>query len=429
MENAGIGFIASLLACLLCSTAVAHASVRTPTANAFYNSAGVDTHLTFANTTYGEWPRLVSALQDLGVRHLADGAYGNPAPSWAWFNELFESRVELAARRGMRFAFEMGKPGYQGGSIAQLLAVMQGPLRNSVEAIEDPNEFDSPPSAGWAQQLANYDRRLYAAVKASPRLRSLPVIGPSLAEAASPAQLGDQQSWLDFGAIHPYTGGLSPTSAYIESQLQRITAVSGDKPVWATEAGFSDALNAPAGQQPISEYAAAVYLLRELLANFQAGVRRTYVYELVDDAPDPFEVNIQDHYGLLRSDYTPKPAFTALKNLLALVGEQTPAAAGALALDVLQGPGDLSRLVLQRSDNTYVVILWRQAPVWDVDTRTAIPVAPMPVLLRLPGAISAAAADPIATQDLTPLPLADGELETAIGADPLVVLVRTRPHS
>jgi hypothetical protein len=400
-------------------------------AGGFYNSVGVDTHLTFANTAYGDWPRLVSALQELGVKHLSDGAYGNPAPSWSWFNGLFDSRVEWAVSHGMRFAFEMGKPGYQGGSIAQLVSVMSGPLRNSIEAIEDPNEFDSSnvsgsgTALGWAGPLAAYDRQLFAAVKASPSLRSLPVIGPSLVGDSSPARLGDQQSSLNFGDVHPYTGGLAPTPAYIASQLQRISAVSGRKPVWATELGYSNALRAPAGQQPVSEYAGAVYLLRELLENFKAGIQRSYAYELVDDNPDPSDSNIQEHYGLLRSNYTPKPAFIALKNLLSLVGEQTPPKPTPLPLSVTQAPSDLSSLVLQQAPNTYLIVLWRAASVWDTTTRRALNVPPAQITLALPNAVSAASADPLTSNTLTHLTLTAHQLHTTIAADPITIQIKT----
>ena len=398
-------------------------------ASGFYDSVGVDTHLTFANTTYGDWPRLVGLLGRLGVLHLADGAYGNPAPSWAGFNQLFESRVQLAVAHGMRFAFEMGKPGYQGGSIAELVSVMSGPLRDAIEAVEDPNEFDSSGVSDWAPALAAYDRQLYAAVKASPQLRSLPVIGPSLVGDGAPGVLGDQQSSLDFGAIHPYTGGLAPSPTYTESQLARIGVVSGAKPVWATELGYSNALAAPAGQQPVSEYAGAVYLLREFLGNYQAGIARTYAYELIDDAADPTDANIQDHYGLLRADYTPKPAFTALENLLALVGDQPPGPLAGLAVSPTQGPGDLHQLVLQQSPGSYVVVLWRLASVWNVTARTAIDVGATPVTLNVPAAVTAGRADPLSGQQLTPLPLDHGQLHTTIAADPIIIHITTHPRT
>jgi len=280
--------------CLLWCVPAAGADVSVGSASAFSNSVGVDTHLTFANTAYGDWPRLVAALNDLGVAHVSDSAYGNP--SWGWFNSYFQNAVELAASHGIRFAFEMGKPGYQGGTIGQLVSVLSGPLRNAVEAVEAPNEFDSSGVPDWASQLAAYDRQLYAAVKASPSLRSLPVIGPSLVGDGAPAELGAQQSWLDVGNIHPYTGGLSPSPSYTAAQLQRISVVSAHKPVWATEMGYYNALNAPQGTlQPVSEAVSAVYLLREFLEDFKSGIARTYAYELIDDNPDPANSDIQLH--------------------------------------------------------------------------------------------------------------------------------------
>ncbi len=410
--------------CLVCSVSVAAADSGVASANAFYNSVGVDTHLTFANTAYGEWPRLVAALDELGVKHLSDAAYGNPDPSWDWFNNYFQQAVELAASHGIRFAFQMGQPGYRGGSIDQLVSVLSGPLRNAVEAIEDPNEFDISGVADWASQLTAYDGQVYAAVKANPSLRSLPVIGPSLVGENAPQQLGDQQSWLDIGNIHPYTGGLAPSPAYTAAQLQRISAVSGQKPVWATELGYYTARNAALGPlQPVSEAAAAVYLLREFLEDFDSGIARTYAYELIDDSADPSMSNIQDHFGLLRNDYSPKPAYNALKNLLALVGQQTPPTLTRLELSTISGPSDLRQLVLQQANHTYLVVLWRLASVWNTDTRQPISVPAVPVTLNLPSASRATSADPITTSTPTPLTLSGGQLHVNLGANPLVLQV------
>jgi hypothetical protein len=423
------GLLAGAL-CLICSVPAAVADVSARSANAFYNSVGVDTHATFASTAYGQWPRLVGLLDELGVKHVSDGVYGNPDPSWDWFNSYFQNAVELAASHGIRFAFEVGKPGYQGGTIDQLVSVLSGPLRNAVEALEAPNEFDSSGVPDWASQLAAYDRQLYAAVKASPSLRSLPVIGPSLVGDGAPAKLGDQQSSLDFGNIHPYTGGLSPSPAYTAAQLQRISAVSGHKPVWATEVGYYNALNAPQGPlQPVSEAVGAVYLLREFLEDFKSGIARTYAYELIDDNPDPAGSDIQQHFGLLRNDYTPKPAFIALKNLLSLVGQQAPATLTPLALSTTAGPSDLRTLVLQQADHTYQIVLWRTASMWDVTHRHAVNVPAAGVTLDLPHATSAASADPTTTNTLNPLTLTAGKIHINLAADPIVIQIKTNPST
>jgi hypothetical protein len=396
-------------------------------AGAFHDSVGVNTHAFDQDTAYAAWPRLVAALDELGVKHLRDGAVANPAPQWSAINEHFYSAVELAASHGMRFDLGMGEPGFQGGTVEQLIGVVGGPLRNAVDALEEPNEFDHFSGlSDWALPLALYDRALYAAVKASPALASLPVVGPSLAGDSAPAQLGDQRQWLDIGNIHPYTGGLAPTPAYTASQLRRISTVSGNKPVWATELGYYTALNTPHGSlQPVSEATAAVYLLREFLENFKSGIARTYAYELIDLKPDPSASDIQQHFGLLRNDYTPKPAFTALKNLLALVGQQSPATLTPLKLGVRTGPSDLRQLVLQQADHTYLAILWRTASVWDTTKRQPLQVPASPLTLELPDATSATSADPITTSNPTPLTLTGGQTNLNLGADPIIIQIKT----
>ena len=78
-----------------------------------------------------------------------------------------------------------------------------------------------------------------------------------------------------------------------------------------TEAGYHNALSSTTGQPPASEEAAAVYMPRLLATAFGAGVERTFIYELVDEKPDPGLIDAEQHFGLLRNDLSPKPAFTA----------------------------------------------------------------------------------------------------------------------
>jgi hypothetical protein len=410
--------------CFIATAASAHAQVTPQSANGFYNSVGIDTHLTFANSTYGQWPRLVGLLDQLGVKHLGDGGYGNPDPSWAWFNNFFETNVELAVSNGMKFAFQMGEPGYTGGTIPQLITEMSGPLRNSIEALEDPNEFDTSSGlADWQDPLASYDQQLYSAAKANPSLASLPVIGPSLVNQNSPTVLGSESGEMDDGGIHPYTGGNSPTPAYTQAQLQRISAVSGGDPVWATEAGYSTALGAPAVDQPVNPYVGAVYTLRELLENYSAGIARTYLYELIDDAADASNTTWEDHYGLLNADYSPKPAFTALLNLLALVGQGAPAQLTPVGVTVTSGPSDLRQLVLQQSTGRYLEILWRTSSIWDVTTRAQIALPTANVAIQIPAGDTASSADPVLTGQLAALGVSQNQISVPLGADPVVVQI------
>lgn len=420
----------AVLATLVLAAPAAAETVSVASAGAFRDSVGVDTHIVYFDTTYGQWSRVLSALTALGVRHVRDGVYGNPAPQWHDWNEAYYRAVLAAASDGIKFDFGLGQPGSRAGDLAQLVAVVAGRLRGAVDAVEDPNEFDNYSGlAAWAPPLVAYDKALYEIVKATPSLHALPVIGPSFGSPGGPLAVGDQSRFLDVGNIHPYTGGLSPTPAHTASELVRAAVTAPGKPVWATEAGFTNALSAPAsGQAPVSEYAGAVYVLRTLLEHFRSGIARTYLYELMDETPDRGNANPEEHFGLLRADFTPKPAYTALANLLALVGDGGPARGlRPLALSVTgQGVRDL---VLERADGSYAVILWRLDSVWDTVARRPIAVASEPVTVALPAQASAQAADPVRSAVALGVSGRAGEARVALGGDPVVLIVKPAAHA
>ena len=218
----------------------------------------------------------------------------------------------------------------------------------------------------------------------------MPVVGPSVIFSAQP-KLGDVSEFLDVGNSHPYPGG-RPQSATLDSELQRQRVISGDKPVWITETGYHNALAVEGGHRPTSEAAEAVYLPRLFLTTFAAGVPRTFDYELVDSF-DRGDADAESEFGLLRYDFTPRPAYAALKQLLGLLGsvqdgadpEQPaePFEPQPLALAV-ETPAETARsLLLQRHDGRYVLAVWNEVKVWDQDAVEPIDVKPVSSVLRL----------------------------------------------
>src|SRR4051812_30146382 len=99
--------LAGLLAAGACSLAAAPAASASPaaprSAASFHDSVGVVTHIVYYDTAYGDWPRIVSRLRELGVTHLRDGVFANPSPQWHDWNERYYDAVELAASHGIRF--------------------------------------------------------------------------------------------------------------------------------------------------------------------------------------------------------------------------------------------------------------------------------------------------------------------------------------
>ncbi len=246
-------------ACVLAAAPAAAAYPVTPkSAPAFRDSVGVVTHAVYYDTAYGDWPKVVARLQELGVRHLRDGVYANPTDEWRDWNERYYRAVELAAAHGMRFIFGMGSPGSRSGTLDQLIAEVAGASARPRRPSRHRTSSTSTEGSGsGGLPLSAYGRELYLKAKANPSLRSLPVLGPSFSTTTAQKLFGDQHSWMDVGNVHPYTGGLSPDPDHLRTELKRARAVSGGKPVWATEAGFHNALRARSGQPPVSEAAAA----------------------------------------------------------------------------------------------------------------------------------------------------------------------------
>jgi hypothetical protein len=416
--------------CLIAGAPAASADVVSPrSADAFRNSVGVATHVGYTDTAYANWPRLVARLDELGVRHLRDGAYGDPSPQAREYNRYIYEAIDLAAAHGMRFTFLMGGARSETGTLDQLVRVVAGRLRHATEALEAPNEFDKYVGGrNWAPKLAAYSRELRRRVDAEPSLRSLPVLAPSLANAGAERQLGDLRRWFDVGNVHPYTGGRSPEPGHLRTELADASLVSGSKRVWATETGFHNALHHRTdGQPPVAEQAGAVYLLRTFLEHFSSGIERTYAYELIDEKPDAHGTDPEQHFGLLRNDYSAKPAFTALKNLLTLVGRRNEQPQlRRLRLDVSSAGDDLRRLVLQKSDRTYLVALWRTTSVWDTDLRRPLYVRPRAVSVRIPGAARVELADPVASSSTRRLRLRDGRVRVGVAGRPLILRVTSR---
>jgi hypothetical protein len=420
VRRALLALAATALLALAAPASASAEPVQARSAAEFRDSVGLATHIVYFDTAYGDWSRIVRKLDELGVDHLRDGTYANPG--WRDWNERYFQAVELAASHGHRFTFGMGEPNFGAGTLDQLIASVGGRLRPATEALEGPNEYDLfHGGPNWVPELRTYQRELYSKAKAAASLRELPVVGPSLVHADSREKLGRLDDAMDAGNIHPYTGGEAPSQAHLAREKELAARVSGAKPLWATEVGFHNALSATTGQPPVSEQVAASYLLRTYLEHFRAGIRRTFVYELIDEKPEAGLRDPEQHFGILRNDYSEKPAFTALQGMLRILGRPAPVA--PTTLDVGLG-GDLTgvqSMLLRKAEGRFTLALWQSASEWDTRTRRPLAVPERQVTLALPADADVALGRPARSgAALTPA----GRTRTvslSVPADPLLV--------
>jgi len=333
------------------------------------NSVGVNVHLGYFDTPYG-WPWdgvFKPKLIALGIRHLRDGGvvYLDDRS-----NEIVYGRMKELADHGLKFNLIM-RPAVGDVSYSDLpqfdrFLHYAAPV---IESVEGMNEHDLSWRSDWVGEVRSFQRALFDRIRRDPRTAHVPVYGPSMGDPANAAQVGDLSSHMDYGAIHPYSGGRQPLAMLAEHQ-SKARLVSGDKPLVATEAGYHTGLGDRSDHPPVSEQAMARYITRLVFEFFDAGVARTYLYELLDQGSTQ---DREHNFGLLRVDGSEKPAYFALKNLLALLTDPGPDfSPGRLAFTVTGDTVGTRRTLLEKRDRRFYIVIWQAATSFDLATRTDI---------------------------------------------------------
>lgn len=392
------------------------APVQAVSADSVVDGYGVGIHLNFLDTPYRDADAVADALADLGVRHVRDDLYLNAPREYA--------AIRTVAARGVGFDLIMGRPGAGATPQDYVDTVAQQLPASAVEGLEGVNEWDLFGGDDWVGELRSWQQDLYAAVEADPATADVPVLSPALAFRWNYANVGTLTQWADVANAHMYPGGYEPSN-----EVGRITSavrqVLPTGPLVTTEAGYNNALNTTNGHLPVPEDVAAAYLPRLLLDHLVRGERRVYSYELIDSFEDPGQTDVEAHFGLLRHDLSPKPAYTAMKDLLGLVADPGPSfTPGTLAVTADGLPGDARYLLTQKRDGRFVLLLWRDVRIYDPVSQRPIEVTPADVTVRFASSQDLTVyrptdgPDPVAESVGTSVPVRlDGQV-TAITVDP-----------
>lgn len=351
-------------------------------AQALVDTAGVNTHLTYTNTSYyTAWPQIFSSLQALGVKHIRDGYFSTSA------DPQIATEHQQLAQSGITTDYVIP---YGMNVSPQSMEQFAGQVWD-METIEAPNECDVPGDCGGGGLLgiANVIAMLPSLMTAAQSL-NVPLMGPSFGLQTSYPQSGNLASLMTLNSLHLYFGGRNPGSpgwgAY-DSQgnsygsfaywfNQSNIDAPGITPA-ITETGY---VSFPSTTTPytVPNSVAASYVPRTLLLAFKYGYQETFFYQLLD------EPSSMQGYGLLNSDLSPKPAFTALSNLLSLMsdpgGNFSP---GTLSYQLAGGDSNLQHVLFQKSDGSYWLALWLEEPSWDPAATQPISVAPENIGIEL----------------------------------------------
>ncbi len=446
-------------------------------ADGFVDSVGVNAHWNYPDTPYGaRYAEVKRLLVASGIRHVRGD-----------FN-----RARDLAQSGITTMVSVGPGHNEDGDIHtvqkirdQVKAANAGGV-NAVDWVEGPNEPDlfwqKTPNEdkygygavtyrgqGYAggdkaiiQGVIAFQKDLYTTFKADPATAGLKIIGPALGktygyDVKSPFGPGTLTDFVDYGNFHPYPGGnpFSDRAGYdtLGWYIGHGTQPSANmdefpyafdiyappfaaKPMACSETGYSTYTG---GQ---TEAVQAKYIPRLFCEYFLHGIVRTYLYEFVDAFDN--KADRDSNFGLLRHDLTPKPSYTAVKNLLSLLSDKGAGHFQARTLDYALtvrpvmdykelGSGQVvnydrtryvHHLLLQKRDGDFYLLLWHEVSDEDggfTPHRVVTPPA-LPTTVALPPSIRAATVYvPNAGMAGTAAPIRGGQLTLNVPDEVMMV--------
>ncbi|MFZ2020923.1 MAG: hypothetical protein WBA18_21635 [Terracidiphilus sp.] len=352
--------------------------------SSFVSSVGVVTHLSYTDTPYyTQFPQILSALQSLGVRHIRDGY--NP---WAESNPIVQAHKQIAAA-GIKCDYVVP---YDLTTTPQAIEQFAS-MVSDMESLEPPNECDiSGGCNGLGLTAIENLLAFIPIVDSAAKTLNVPMLGPSFVNQDSFTEAGNIASEMTVNNLHIYFGGRNPGSTGWGATdpegnsygsfawwLDQAAIDGPGLPSEITETGYI-ASETTAAPYTLPDSVEASYTPRTLLLAYKDGFKETFLYELLDEVSSP-------GYGLMNADLTPKPAYTAVKNLLATLSDQgasfTP---GSLPYQLSGGDENLNHLLLEKSDGSYWLVLWLEEPSWDPVNAAPISVTPENITLELNGA-------------------------------------------
>ena len=359
-------------------------------ANDFLNSIGVCTHITQGEDNPAQ---VAEALQYTGIRGIRDDGSTNAKTQQAF--------VDLHKASGAKVVLLP-----IGGDIAASVQEYETlAAANALLAVEGPNEPNNArityhgkqSSKDTSMPIALFQRDLYAAVKADPKLAGIAVFHSSEAGGSQPDNCGLQfltipsgagalmpcgTQYADYANTHNYVCGHGqagitedniawnaedPTlrgdwdgmsveyghtwakgfDGYSNADLEKLPRVT-------TETGWSTRVGGGGNSNAISEEQQGKLFLNLYLDAFKRNWTYTFIY-MLRDSPG------QGYWGLVRTDYKPKPSATDLHNLTAILADRSSSfTPGGMKYSIPDKPPTVHDLLMQKSDGTFELAVWSE---------------------------------------------------------------------
>ena len=372
-------------------------TLQARTSQSFVESMGVNIHPDYTDSIYYNYSFIRSKLLEVGILHVR-AALINTDPSY-WYMPLppagYVNELKTLRQHGITSLLVFDAGGWnQTQPLSSYVGAIQSTIKSympAVDALECTNECDSssfryngtPFPLGLYWECAEF----FNIVNWDPVTSPIPVLAPSMADPGHYQDLANIESpatYCDIGNGHYYQSGQYADCDGWDFSKNWQTGyrpysdlLTAGRPIYISETGYSNATALSGG---VSERASGIYVPLVFCEGFRQGYARTYLYEFIDGYPDPSGTNWERHFGLLRNNGTPKPAYTALKNTIYLLNEWGASfSPQPLSVTIGSAPSTVHYMLLQRSTGVYFLAVWNDVSVYNTSTVPGTDVYPAKV--------------------------------------------------
>ncbi|MFI5380786.1 MAG: glycosyl hydrolase [Tepidisphaerales bacterium] len=357
-------------------------------ANDFLNSIGVCTHISQGKD---QPTKVAECLAYAGFRAIRDDGSRNPKTLQS-FIDVYKNSGAKAVLLPINGNIETSLAEYETLAAAGALLAVDGP--------NEPNNWrvtykGATSSKTTSMPIALFQRDLYAAVKADPKLAGIPVFHSSEAGGSQPDNCGlqfltipggagtlmpDGTKYADYANTHNYVcahlkgitedniawNAEDPTlkgkwdglyteyghtwwgkgfDGYSKAQLETLPRVT-------TETGWSTRAGGGGHSSAITEEEQGKLFLNLYLAAYKRGWSYTFIYMLHDHPGDGY-------WGLVHTDYTPKLSAAYLHNMTTILADKSSTfTLRKLNYAIADKPATVHDLLVQKSGGAFELVVW-----------------------------------------------------------------------
>jgi hypothetical protein len=369
--------ILAVLLCLVSAPSSAEEKAVLPSSD-LIDLIAVNTHMTYNDGAYANRDNVLRDLKFLGIHHIRDGLPGT--------DSLPQRQGRYALRRLIQEKIRLNiffSSGWTPTSVAWL-RTLEAQAPGAVSSVEGYNEINNfPPTfegqAGPAAAKAG-QKALYEAIKSDPVLTHVPVVDMTGFEMIRDPRFSYGTSLAGYADvmnvhIYPQDGG-QPETWITPARPENYKSLGAQLSKVMTEFGYSTRPESKWGFIGVDERTQAKGILNGLFDAARSGYQRVYLYELLDEKPDPQMKDLGFHFGLFTFGNEPKPAAKTIRNLTSILAcrngagncsKDTAADAGSIKVNTdepIDGTPVRSLIVIKK-DGSLIVAVWRETPFWD----------------------------------------------------------------